>query len=286
MISVDQFILNYRKTMFNKAPYMKIMEYPTLHPILTTFKQKDTARKIIHQRTLYSAGVGFLPLPVLDVIGITSIQLWMIRDIARVYDIPFERHLVKSFIGSVVSNLGAYGLVKSIPIVGFMLGGSVVALGAATTTYTLGKIFMQHFDQGGTLLDFNPSTSRAYFYKQYETNQKIVQQMQQEEWTGLQENEKQNKAFLSLQYLNQQLVEEEQLHTELHEEAEQFISELHQALKEQELDHLTETQQYQEKIDLLETANGVLQSLTDFLKHQLEEQSKRCGLFCLRSNRA
>lgn len=59
-------------------------------PIWVSFKQKDAAQKIINQRTLYAAGLGFIPFPLLDAIGITSTQIWMIRDIAKVYRIPFK----------------------------------------------------------------------------------------------------------------------------------------------------------------------------------------------------
>jgi len=48
------------------------------------------------------------------------------------------------------------------------LGGVAVSLAGATATYALGRVFTQHFDQGGTLLDFDPISSREYFEKEYE----------------------------------------------------------------------------------------------------------------------
>jgi len=152
-------------------------------PISTSeksFQQKDEAKKIIRRSTLYAAGLGFIPIPLLDAVSITGIQIWMVRDIAKVYNIPFKRHMVKSFIGSVIGNTGAIGIVKFIPVVGSMLGGTTVSLGAATATYALGQLFMEHFNQGGTLLDFDPVKSRAYFQKLYEEEEATVQALKKE----------------------------------------------------------------------------------------------------------
>lgn len=144
-------------------------------------QQKNQAKNIIKRHTLYAAGLGFIPIPVVDALSITGIQIWMIRDIAKVYEIPFKRHLVKSFIGTVVGNLGAVGVVKFIPGLGSVLGGATVSVGAATATYALGQLFMEHFNQGGTLLDFDPVKSRAYFQKLYAEHETTVNQLREEE---------------------------------------------------------------------------------------------------------
>ena len=110
----------------------------TTSPISLTeisLQKKDQAKKIIKRNTLYAAGLGFIPIPVLDALSITGIQIWMIRDIAKVYEIPFKRHIVKSFIGTVVGNLGAVSVVKFVPVLGSSLGGATVSVGAATATY-------------------------------------------------------------------------------------------------------------------------------------------------------
>jgi len=91
------------------------------------FQQKDEAKKIIKRHTLYAAGLGFLPIPIVDAVSITANQIWMIRDISKIYNIPFKQHLVKSFIGSLVGTTGAIGLVKFIPGVGSILGGTTVS---------------------------------------------------------------------------------------------------------------------------------------------------------------
>jgi len=240
-------------------------------PIWISIEQRDKAQKIIKQKTLYTAGVGFIPIPILDAISITSIQLWMIRDIAKVYNIPFKQHVVKSFTGSLLGNTGTFGLLKIMPLIGIMLGGSTVSISAATSTYTLGQIFMQHFNQGGTLLDFNPTKSRAYFYQLYENMiNKQLKQSSTDSSYSLQEHEQ----LLALQQMNQQFQEEEKIHDELHEEAEQYIIELHETVREQEETHLLDKERLSNHATALEKANENLQNTVDLLRQQLEETTR------------
>ncbi|MCB9294770.1 MAG: hypothetical protein H6559_16855 [Lewinellaceae bacterium] len=44
----------------------------------------------------------------------------------------------------------------------------------AAAAYALGKVFTQHFDQGGTLLDFDPVKSREFFEKEFEVGRMFV----------------------------------------------------------------------------------------------------------------
>ncbi len=146
----------------------------------TPAENKNKANRIIRFRTLMASGVGFIPFPILDMAGILSIQLWMIRDISKVYDVPFKKNVVKSIIGTLLGNVGTVGIVKFIPGIN-ILGGGAVAVSAGAATYALGKVFMQHFDQGGTLLSFDPIKSRAYFEQVYEESKITVSELQQQE---------------------------------------------------------------------------------------------------------
>ena len=146
----------------------------------TPAENKNKANRIIRFRTLMASGVGFIPFPILDMAGILSIQLWMIRDISKVYDVPFKKNVAKSIIGTLLGNVGTVGIVKFIPGIN-ILGGGAVAVSAGAATYALGKVFMQHFDQGGTLLSFDPIKSRAYFEQVYEESKITVTELQQQE---------------------------------------------------------------------------------------------------------
>ncbi|MFK7981927.1 MAG: OmpA family protein [Saprospiraceae bacterium] len=137
-----------------------------------SIKLKQAAQAIIRRRMLYAAGLGLIPIPVVDAAGILGIQVLMIKDLAKVYGISFKEHRVKSFIGSLVGSMGAMSAIKAIPVMGSILGAVAVSISGAASTYAIGKVFVQHFDMGGTLLDFDPVTAQKHFKKLYEEGEK------------------------------------------------------------------------------------------------------------------
>jgi uncharacterized protein (DUF697 family) len=60
------------------------------------------------------------------------------------------------------SGIGATSMLKSVPIIGTIVGAFVMPLLSAGATYAIGKAFIQHFESGGTLLDFNPPDYRDF----------------------------------------------------------------------------------------------------------------------------
>lgn len=140
--------------------------------IKKSIKLKQAAQAIIRRRMLYAAGLGLIPIPIVDAAGILGIQVLMIKDLAKVYGISFKEHRVKSFIGSLVGSVGAMSAVKAIPVMGSILGAVAVSISGAASTYAIGKVFVQHFDMGGTLLDFDPVKAQKHFKKLYEEGEK------------------------------------------------------------------------------------------------------------------
>ena len=152
----------------------------TIAQISSTASLKKEADAITTRRTLYAGGIGLLPFPIIDVAAILGVQVVMIRDIAKVYDVNFKEQTARALITTLVGDLGAIGVmsgVKAIPIIGTFVGGFTTSLGGAAATYALGKVFTQHFDQGGTLLNFDPVASRKYFQEAYEEGKLYVEDL-------------------------------------------------------------------------------------------------------------
>lgn len=140
--------------------------------------EKDMlATEAIKKYSLYSAGAGLIPVPLVDFAAISAIQIKMLKQVSSIYEIPFDdergRSIVAALIGGLAgTNLG-YGLgrnlLKAVPFVGPVLGGfSVSAMGGAVT-WAVGRVFMQHFASGGTLLDFDPDAVRQHFKREIVT---------------------------------------------------------------------------------------------------------------------
>jgi hypothetical protein len=51
---------------------------------------------------------------------------------------------------------------------------------AGAATYAIGKVFIQHFEAGGTLLDFEPAKVREHFRQQFEKGRDLSSEAQGE----------------------------------------------------------------------------------------------------------
>jgi uncharacterized protein (DUF697 family) len=132
------------------------------------------AERIVNSYVGWSAGAGLIPLPLVDLAAITAVELKMLDDLAKFYEIPFSRNAAKSIIGSLVGGTGtvlvavpAASLLKFVPIVGAIAGMLTEPAIAAAATYALGRVFIQHFESGGTFLDFNPEDVRAHYQAEF-----------------------------------------------------------------------------------------------------------------------
>ncbi|MCB0598069.1 MAG: DUF697 domain-containing protein [Lewinellaceae bacterium] len=137
-------------------------------------ERQQEAQQITRRRTLYAAGAGLIPFPIVDAAALLGIQVLMIRDIAKVFEVDFKEQRVKSFITALVGDAAAVGLFKFIPGLGTFFGGASAAAIGAASTYALGGVFTQHFSQGGTLLDFDPVKSREFFEREFEKGKQVV----------------------------------------------------------------------------------------------------------------
>ena len=132
--------------------------------------------KLIKRYAMVSAGLGFIPVPVLDVAAISGVQYTMIRDIAGKYGFEFSKErarvIVSSILGgslpTVLAAAGGGSLVKSIPFVGTIAGAVFVPALASAVTIAMGRVFSQHFEAGGTLLDFDADKLRSHFKTEFE----------------------------------------------------------------------------------------------------------------------
>tara|TARA_B110000208_G_C11784704_1_gene435169 strand:- start:1415 stop:1942 length:528 start_codon:yes stop_codon:yes gene_type:complete len=134
---------------------------------------------------MYAAmGVGLIPVPLVDFAAISLIQLKMVHSLAKHYDIPFSKDVGKAVISSLVGGvlpapvgMGFASLTKAIPVVGPLIGAASVPLFAGASTYALSRVFIQHFEAGGTFLSFDPEAVRDYFFEQYQKGKSVFKDM-------------------------------------------------------------------------------------------------------------
>lgn len=137
---------------------------------------KTDADAIIRKHALWSAGLGLIPVPVLDMAAISGAQYKMLRDLADLYGIEATNERVRSAVSSLLGSsvpflvsTGAIGAVaKSIPVVGSVLGMALMPSLAYAATVALGRVFVNHFETGGKLLDFDVEALRTHFRQEFE----------------------------------------------------------------------------------------------------------------------
>jgi len=143
---------------------------------------------IIRQNVLWAAGGGLIPVPILDVVAITAVELKMLKELASVYGVSFREDQAKSILASLLAGLGAPliggvlagTLGKAIPVVGYLTAIFAVPGSAAAFTYAVGKVFVQHFASGGTFLDFDPKKVRQHFAREFQEGKVVAEQVKSE----------------------------------------------------------------------------------------------------------
>lgn len=146
-------------------------------------KHADT---VIRNHVIWSMGASFLiPIPVADVFAVSALQLDMIRQLARVYDIDFAetqgKAIITSLTSSTLARAGARSLIKLVPGLGTVIGGVTVSIFNGASSYALGEVFKRHFESGGTILDFDTERLRKVYKEKFEKGKKVAKEWQAEE---------------------------------------------------------------------------------------------------------
>jgi len=145
---------------------------------MTDAARDETASQLVDRLALWSGAAGLIPLPFVDAVAVGGVQLYMLRRLSEIYGVPFSENRGKSILASVVgavipaststTAMGVGSLVKVLPGMGSAIGALTMAAVSAPATWVIGKVFIQHFASGGTLLDFNPPDYREFIKAQRE----------------------------------------------------------------------------------------------------------------------
>lgn len=156
-----------------------------LHTVASALRLSE-AQNIVKANVITSMASGLIPVPLFDMISLTNIQFHMIQTLAEHYEIPADninKSLVTSLISGslpVISILGLGSFIKSIPGIGSLAGSGSVAIISGAIAYAVGQVFIRHFEQGGTLEDFNPDSAKEYFSEQFKAGRLIASDLIQE----------------------------------------------------------------------------------------------------------
>jgi uncharacterized protein (DUF697 family) len=129
---------------------------------LNPVRRRTRALSIVERHATYSAAGGIIPLPIVNVASVTAIIVRMVKRLATLYGVPFERDRARAIIvalagGATPTGLGAVTastLYYFVPGSAF-IGLAVSSVAAVACTRSIGRIFVEHFESGATLHDFS-----------------------------------------------------------------------------------------------------------------------------------
>ena len=152
-------------------------------------KHADT---IIRNHMVWSMGAGLIPVPIADFFAVSAIQLDMVRQLCKLYEVDFKENEMKAVITALTTSgfakAGARIAIKLIPGIGSVLGGVTMAALSGASSFAVGEVFKKHFETGGTILDFDIERLKKVYNEKFEKGKKMAEEIQKEE-------EKKKEAF-------------------------------------------------------------------------------------------
>jgi uncharacterized protein (DUF697 family) len=156
---------------------------------ITVSEKQQQALHTVKRYMWLSGAAGLVPVPVADLIAVSGVQLKMLADVSSIYGFPFEKSrgkmIIASLMGYVLPRALSFGvigsLIKGFPVIGSLAGEPAMAVFSAASAWALGAVFIQHFESGGTFLNFDPAAVKEYYREQFASGQKMAANRKGEE---------------------------------------------------------------------------------------------------------
>ena len=134
---------------------------PSPQANVDTALRRRKAVAIVERHANLSVAGGMIPVPILNVAGITAIMVHMVGRLSRLYGVPFERNRARATVIGLMGGVLPTGLASAAASAKIQLvpGANVVGLVVSSVTAgacarSLGALFIDHFETGATLADF------------------------------------------------------------------------------------------------------------------------------------
>jgi len=127
----------------------------TSRPSPLAAKRRALAKKIVDRHRNYAALGGLVPLPVANIASVTAINVRMVQQLSKLYQVPFQRDRTRALIVGLVGGAvpTGVGVAASSTLMWIMPGGLLLGLGAAAVTAGaltrgIGLVFIESFENG------------------------------------------------------------------------------------------------------------------------------------------
>jgi uncharacterized protein (DUF697 family) len=144
-------------------------------------EKQAKANEIIRNHLGFAMGAALVPFPGADLVAVSAVQLNMLRQLTKLYNLGFidslGNNVISAIVGGSAARLGA-SLIKAIPGVGTIIGEFSMPVLSGASTYALGKVVARHFHQGGTLENLDLRNARKDYSEEVKEGSKVAADFQ------------------------------------------------------------------------------------------------------------
>jgi uncharacterized protein (DUF697 family) len=141
-----------------------------------------TADNLIKDYVIASVAASIVPVAFFDIAAVVAVQLRMIQKLSQLYGKPFSERLGRKVIYALAGGVLGYGAgyvvaasaTKMIPGIGWMVGMVSLPVVAGGATFAVGRSIVAHYEDGGTLMDFNAKKMREFYKEQFEKGKELA----------------------------------------------------------------------------------------------------------------
>jgi uncharacterized protein (DUF697 family) len=143
--------------------------------------RKKRVDAIIYKWAWISVPAGLINLPLIDSAALLAIQVKMISEICKCYGVAFEKESTKAIIAGLMSGTITTTVVfemkrlvlNNLPFVGNTLSAVTAPTLNFASTYSIGYLFTQHFENSDSLHDFKYENIKDSFSVLFEKGKAI-----------------------------------------------------------------------------------------------------------------
>lgn len=146
-------------------------------------KRSRKATDLITHNVILAMGTAIIPIPMADIIALTTLQVRMLKELCDLYERPYSKHVAQNIITAVAGNslarMGA-SLLKTIPGFGTIIGGVSAVILSGASTYAMGRVFVHNLEAGRALEDIDLDEAQELYQTEFETGKELASQLEKE----------------------------------------------------------------------------------------------------------
>jgi uncharacterized protein (DUF697 family) len=146
--------------------------------------RQQRADRVIKKHVVFSSGAGLIPIPLADLAAVTAVQVSMLEELAKIYQVEATQQVLQSFVtaltGGMLARLGA-SAIKAIPGIGSFLGGASMSIMSGASTYAVGQVAKNQLATTGNFAKVNLDEAKRAYTKAYESGKEYVASLKKDD---------------------------------------------------------------------------------------------------------